>query len=257
MRVGVLGAGGRMGSEVCRTVAGAADLELVAGADPGHVGTTVAGVEISDARDVVLEAGCEAVVDFTHPDAAPENLAWCVGNGMHCVVGTSGFDAVRIAAARALVGEGPPNAVIVPNFAVGAVLMMRFAELAAPHMDRVEVIELHHDAKADAPSGTAVATAEAIQSAREAAGGWPAHPDSTEVVAGSRGGLVGDVRVHAVRLPGLVAHQEVIFGAQGQVLTIRHDSMDRTSFMPGVLLALRAVPHRPGLTVGLAPVLGL
>lgn len=246
-----------MGGEVCATVAAAPDLDLAAAVDPHPTGREIGGLEIAPQREALLDAGCEAVVDFTRPDAAPENLAWCVGHGMHCVVGTSGFDAGRVGEARAVVGEGPPNAVIVPNFAIGAVLMMRFAELAAPHMDRVEVIELHHDGKADAPSGTAVATAEAIQSAREAAGGWPPHPDSTEVVAGSRGGLVGDVRVHAVRLPGLVAHQEVIFGAQGQTLTIRHDSTDRTSFMPGVLLALRSVAHRPGLTVGLAPLLGL
>lgn len=245
-----------MGAEVCRTVAADAGMVLAAAVDPAG-GAGVAGIELSGDRAALAAAGCTVAVDFTHPDAAPGNVDWCLDNGIHAVVGTSGFDAARLEELSRRADAAGANVIVVPNFAIGAVLMMRFAELAAPFMDRVEVIELHHDGKADAPSGTAQSTAERLSTARDAVGGWADRGDSSESVPGARGGIVGGVRVHSVRLPGLVAHQEVIFGATGQTLTLRHDSIDRTSFMPGVLLAVRAVAGRPGLTVGLDPLLGI
>lgn len=240
LRVGVLGARGRMGAEVCRAVDGADDLRLVAQVDVGD--------ELSD----LPGNGAEVVVDFTHPDAVLDNIRYCVEQGIHCVVGTSGFDQPKIDTVRALV-EGRPGVgvLIAPNFALGAVLTMRFAELAARFYPSAEIIELHHAGKVDAPSGTAAHTARLIAEARKSAGlGEP--PDATtSELAGARGATVEDVRVHSVRLAGLVAHQEVLFGGAGETLTIRHDSLDRTSFMPGVLLAVREIRTRPGLTVGL------
>ncbi|MGH9088155.1 MAG: 4-hydroxy-tetrahydrodipicolinate reductase [Acidimicrobiales bacterium] len=247
--VAVLGAAGRMGEEVCRAVDEAADLELVASVDPHLPGT-----DIADA------AAAEVAVDFTDARAARANLAWCAGHGVHAVVGTTGLGPDDLAELGRWFDGSRANAVVAPNFAIGAVLLVRLCELAAPHMDGVEVIELHHDRKVDAPSGTALRTAERIAAARAVAGSPPLPPDPTthEVLAGARGGEApGGVRVHSVRLPGLVAHEEVVFGAAGQSLTLRHDSYDRRSFMPGVLLAVRAVGRRPGLTVGLESILGL
>lgn len=263
IRVGVLGAAGRMGALVCTAICDArdeaGDMDLVAAVDPGAIsgsGCCNGGVQIASDLSALTSAGVDVAVDFTHPDAAPANVSWCLDHGIHAVVGTSGFGEDRLATLRAKVGSGPPNVVIVPNFAVGAVLMMYFAEQAARFFDRAEVIELHHDGKADAPSGTAVRTAERLAAARGAQG-WPDRGDSTELLSGSRGAAIGSVRVHAVRLPGVVASQEVILGTTGQTLTIRHDTFDRSAFMPGVLAAVRAVPDRPGLTVGLERVLGL
>jgi 4-hydroxy-tetrahydrodipicolinate reductase len=245
IKVGVLGAKGRMGSEVSRTVDAAPDLELTA------------AVDVGDARDPL--AGCDVIVDFTHPGAVMDNLRWCLEHGRSVVVGTSGFDDARLAEVRDCLGESPSaRALIVPNFSIGAVLMMYFAAKAAPFFESAEIIELHHAAKADAPSGTATRTASLIAEARAGAElGLP--PDATvSEVAGARGATLDGVRVHSVRLAGLLAHQEVLLGGHGEILTIRHDSMDRSSFMPGVLLAVRGVGSLPpGLTVGLDGMLGL
>ena len=246
INVGVLGARGRMGSQVCQAVAGADGMGIAAEVDEG------------DSRDAL--AGCDVVVDFTHPGAVMDNLRWCVGKGLDTIVGTSGFDEPRLAQVWEWLAAAPSARVlVVPNFSVGAVLMMRVAQQAARFFTSAEVIELHHAAKADAPSGTASRTAAMIAEARAAAGlGEP--PDATvSAVEGARGSaLGGGVHVHSVRLAGLVAHQEVLFGAPGEVLTIRHDSMDRVSFMPGVLRAIRGIAGLPaGLTVGLDALLSL
>ncbi len=259
-RVGVVGAGGRMGQEVCRAVSEAADLELVAAVDPGHDGETVEGLTIAATVDALGPAGTEIAVDFTVAAAARLNLAAYASAGIHAVVGTTGLSDDDLTAAAQSFSHSTANAIVAANFAIGAVLLQRFCELAAPHMDGVEVIELHHNAKRDAPSGTARQTAAAIAAAREKAGAGPlpADPTTEMVLTGARGAeAAGGVRVHSVRLPGLIAHEEVIFGAVGQSLTIRHDSYDRRSFMPGVLLAVRAVPERPGLTVGIESLLGI
>ena len=246
IKVGVLGARGRMGSQVGQAVAGADDMGIAAEVDEG------------DPRDAL--AGCDVVVDFTHPGAVMDNLRWCVGQGLDTIVGTSGFDEPRLAQVREWLAAAPSvRVLVVPNFSVGAVLMMRFAQQAARFFTSAEVIELHHAAKADAPSGTASRTAAMIAEARTAAG-LAEPPDATvSALAGARGtALGGGVHVHSVRLAGLVAHQEVLFGAPGEVLTLRHDSMDRVSFMPGVLRAIRGLAGLPaGLTVGLDPLLGL
>ncbi len=245
IRVGVLGAKGRMGSQVCATVESAADLELAAQVDAG------------DSMDLL--SGIDVVVDFTHPGVVMENLRWCVGHGLSAVVGTSGFSDDRLAEVGGWL-EAQPGArvLVVPNFSIGAVLMMRFAAIAAPFFESAEVIELHHAGKADAPSGTAGRTATLISAARDSAGAGPM-PDATVTAAeGARGADVDGVRVHSVRLAGLVAHQEVLLGGHGEVLTIRHDSLDRASFMPGVLRAVRGIGELPpGLTVGLDGLLGL
>jgi 4-hydroxy-tetrahydrodipicolinate reductase len=245
IKVGVLGAKGRMGSEVCRTVESAADLELAA------------AVDVGDVREPL--ADCDVVVDFTHPGAVMDNLRWCLGHGRNVVAGTSGFDQARLAAVRDWLGEPPSaRALIVPNFSIGAVLMMYFAAKAAPFFESAEIVELHHAAKADAPSGTATRTASLIAEARASAGLGPPPDATVSEVAGARGATLDGVHVHSVRLAGLLAHQEVLLGGHGEVLTIRHDSMDRSSFMPGVLLALRGVGSLPpGLTVGLEGMLGL
>ncbi|WP_344598217.1 4-hydroxy-tetrahydrodipicolinate reductase [Actinomadura vinacea] len=246
IKVGVLGARGRMGAEVCRAVAGADGMELVAAVDEG------------DARDALTAA--DVVVDFTHPGVVMDNLRWCVEHGLHVVVGTSGFDPSRLDAVRGWQAEssGAGNVLIGPNFGIGAVLMMHFAQKAAPFFESVEVVELHHPKKVDAPSGTAYRTAELIAAARAEAG-VPRSPDATtSELDGARGTDVEGVRVHAVRLSGLIAHQEVLLGGHGEVFTIRHDSMNRESFMPGVLLAVRKVAELPDrLTVGIDPLLGL
>ena len=245
IRVGVLGAKGRMGSQVCATIESASDLELAG------------QVDVGDSLDLL--SGADVVVDFTHPGVVMDNLRWCIGHGIAAVVGTSGFGDERLAEVRGwLDGRPEARALIVPNFSVGAVLMMRFAATAAPFFESAEVIELHHAGKADAPSGTATRTAAMISAARDAAGTGPM-PDATATAAeGARGAEVDNVHVHSVRLAGLVAHQEVLLGGHGEVLTIRHDSLDRASFMPGVLLAVRAIGTLPpGLTVGLDSLLGL
>ena len=245
IKVGVLGAKGRMGSEVSRTVEVAPDLELAA------------AVDVGDARDPL--AGCDVIVDFTHPGAVMDNLRWCLEHGRSVVVETSGFAEARLAEVRDWLGESPSaRALIVPNFSIGAVLMMYFAAKAAPFFESAEIIELHHAAKADAPSGTATRTASLIAEARTGGDLGPSPDATVSEVAGARGATLDGVRVHSVRLAGLLAHQEVLLGGHGEVLTIRHDSMDRSSFMPGVLLAVRGVGSLPpGLTVGLDGMLGL
>jgi 4-hydroxy-tetrahydrodipicolinate reductase len=262
IRVGVFGAGGRMGSTVCRAVVGEPELELVAAVDPYHAGIDLhqlgvegTGLQVAAKADAIADAEAEVAVDFTVVDAARDNLRWCAANGVHAVVGTTGFTPDDLAEIQERFAASAANAAIAPNFAIGAVLMMRFAELAAPYFETAEVIELHHDEKADAPSGTAMLTAERMAAASK---DWADEPTTTTVVEGARGGEgPGGIRVHAVRLRGLVAHQEVVLGTTGQSLTIRHDSFDRISFMPGVLLAIRAVRERPGLTVGLDTLLDI
>jgi len=246
IRVGVLGARGRVGSEVCAAVEAAPDLDLVA------------SVDVGDELDSLLTADAEAVVDFTHPDSAMDNLEFCLDHGIHAVVGTTGFDEERLDLLRTWLGNAPRTGVLIaPNFSIGAILMMRFAAAAAPFYESVEVVELHHPDKADAPSGTARRTAELVAAARRAAGLGPVPDATTTSLAGARGADVDGIRVHGLRVRGLVAHQEVILGGPGETLTIRHDSLDRVSFTPGVLTALRAIAEHPGLTVGLESFLDL
>lgn len=243
MKVAVVGAKGRMGRAVCAAVTEADGLDLVAQLD------------VDDDLGQLVEAGAEAVVDFTTPDAVMGTLEFVIDHGIHAVVGTTGFTQERLETVRGWLSRSPGTGVVIAaNFGIGAVLMMRFAELAAPYFESAEIVELHHPDKVDAPSGTAATTARRIAAAREGA----VSPDATtQEVAGARGADVEGVRVHAVRLRGLVAHQEVLFGSVGETLTIRHDSLDRVSFMPGVVLAVRAVSDRPGLTVGIEGLLGL
>jgi 4-hydroxy-tetrahydrodipicolinate reductase len=255
VRVGVVGAAGRMGAEVCRAVAGADDLELVAAVDVSAVGGSLrehAGVDsdltIAGELDALTEARCEVAVEFTGPGSVGANLRWLLEHGIHTVVGATGISGEDLEAARALAADGDANALVAPNFAIGAVLLMRFAAEAAKHLPHVEIIELHHDRKVDAPSGTALRTAELIAEARRTV---PDVPLGDDRHPGARGADHEAVRVHSVRLPGIVANQEVIFGGEGQTLTLRHDSLDRTSFMPGVLLACREVGDLDGLVVGL------
>lgn len=244
IKVGVLGARGKMGSEVVKAVQAATDLELVAALD--------AGDELADF------AAAEVVVDFTRPDVVMGNLQQLIAAGRNVVVGTTGFTAERLTTVEGWLADRPGvGAVIAPNFGIGAVLSIKFAQLAAPYFESSEVIELHHPGKADAPSGTATRTAQVIAEARSAAGMGPMPDATTEGLPGARGADVAGVHVHGIRLAGLVAHQEILFGAHGETLTIRHDSLDRVSFMPGVLLSVREVVRRPGLTVGLDPLLGL
>ncbi len=246
IRVGVLGAAGRMGREICRAVAAADDLELVAAVDPNNAGLEAEGLLVS--ATVEHLADVDVAVDFTLPSTVMPNVRWCLRNGVHAVVGTTGLTPADLEELRAAAAANTANCFVAPNFALGAVLLLRFAAEAARYFDAAEVIELHHDGKADAPSGTAIATARAIAAARE--GEWSA-PEAVGEYAGARGAEVDGVRVHAVRLPGLVAHEEVLFGGPGQTLSLRHDAVDRAAFLPGVLLAIRAVADRPGLTVGL------
>ncbi len=261
IRVGVIGACGRMGQMVCRAVSDDPELVLVAAIDRSHVGESIGStigkphleVWVAEELHELLTAEVEVAVDFTHPDVVRDDVEWAVAHAVDMVVGTTGLSDADLERIRDLLeSEGSEsNVIVAPNFALGAVLMQRFAAEAARFFPAAEVIELHHDGKADAPSGTALATARRIAQERTA------HyvGSHTESVAGARGGDVEGVRVHSIRLPGLVAHQEVILGAPGQTLTIRHDSMDRASFMPGVLMAIKAVGARPGLTVGLEPLL--
>jgi 4-hydroxy-tetrahydrodipicolinate reductase len=260
-----------MGREVCRAVQAQPDLDLVAAVDPLHAGSDVgqliggapSGLAVSGGLEALTAAGTEVVVDFSRLDSARETLAFCADAGIHAVVGTTGFTEVDLAElARRFDGQtaGTTNCVVAPNFAIGAVLMMKFAEMAAPWFEGAEIVESHHDGKLDAPSGTAMRTAEGMAAGRAAAGAGDFPPDRTvtEVLEDARGsaGPAG-VRIHSLRLAGLVAHQEVVFGAVGQSLTLRHDSYDRSSFMDGVVLAVRSVGGRPGLTLGLEPLLGL
>ena len=244
MRVGVLGSKGKVGATMVQAVQAAEDLTLSAEVDAG------------DALSLLTDNNTEVVIDFTHPDVVMENLKFLIDNGIHAVVGTTGFTDERLQQVRAWLAAKPEVAVLIaPNFAIGAVLSMHFAKQAAPFYESVEVIELHHPHKADAPSGTAARTAALIAEARKE---LPPNPDATTAsLPGARGADVDGVPVHSVRLAGLVAHQEILFGTAGETLTIRHDSMDRTSFVPGVLLAVRRVAERPGLTVGIESLLNL
>lgn len=241
MRVAVSGARGRMGTAVCQAVSDADDLELVAAVDEG------------DELDELTDAGAEVVVDFTTPEAVSANVEWFLDHGLHAVVGTTGWDDDDLDRWRELSRASGAHAVVAPNFALGAVLMMHVSGIVSRYMPHVEIVELHHDGKADAPSGTALMTADVIARARDE----DPSPVLGSGLEGARGADRRGIRVHSLRLPGLVAHQEVVFGAEGQTLAIRHDTTDRTAFMPGVLLAVRAVADRPGVTVGLDQVLGL
>jgi 4-hydroxy-tetrahydrodipicolinate reductase len=239
IKVAVLGSRGRMGSEVVKAVTDASDLELVAALDLG------------DSLDTLVTAGAQVVVDFTTPDSVMVNLEFLIQNNINAVVGTTGFDDTRIAKIKSLLSTSKSGVLIAPNFAIGAVLMMEFATKAAKYFESAEIIELHHPNKVDAPSGTAARTAELMSAARKEAK-LPAMPDATtSSLPGARGATVGDVPVHSVRLRGLVAHQEVLLGGIGETLSIRHDSIDRVGFMPGVLLGVRQVVTHPGLTFGL------
>ena len=239
IKVGVLGARGRMGAEVVKAVSEATDLELVAALDLG------------DSLDALVSAGAQVVVDFTTPDSVMANLEFLISHNINAVVGTTGFDDARIAKIKSLLASSKSGVLIAPNFAIGAVLMMEFATKAAKYFESAEIIELHHPNKVDAPSGTASRTAELMSAARKEAG-LPVMPDATTTsLDGARGATVGDIPVHSVRLRGLVAHQEVLLGGIGETLSIRHDSIDRVGFMPGVLLGVRKVVTHPGLTFGL------
>lgn len=241
IRVGVFGAAGRMGTTVCDAVEADDELELVS------------RIDVHDARDDMLAAGAQVAVDFTAADAARDNAQWCAVNGIHAVIGTSGLTEADHGELRAAFARS--NALIAPNFAIGAVLMIRFAELAAPFFDSAEILEMHHDGKIDAPSGTAVHTAERMAAASTA---WAADQTQKENIAGARGSIgAGGIRVHSMRVRGAIASQEVVLGTTGQWMTIRHDTSDRTSFMPGVLLAVKRIAEHPGLTVGLDQYLGI
>jgi 4-hydroxy-tetrahydrodipicolinate reductase len=246
LKVGVLGAQGKVGREVCRAVQEAHDMALVAALDVG------------DSLDLLVESQVDAVVDFTHPDAVMANLEFCVEHDIDAVVGTTGFDDARLEQLRGWLAGRPDTGVLVaPNFSIGAILMMRFATEAARFFESVEIVELHHPDKADAPSGTARRTAEMVAAARRAAG-LGAPPDATSTgLDGARGAQVDGIHVHGLRVRGLVAHQEVVLGGLGETLTIRHDSLDRASFTPGVLVGLRRIGGTPGLTVGLEAFLDL
>ncbi|HEY2333195.1 MAG TPA: 4-hydroxy-tetrahydrodipicolinate reductase [Acidimicrobiales bacterium] len=259
-RVGVFGATGRMGRTVCEAVAAAEGMTLSAAVDPHHEGHDLLSA-VGVASDVMItgdRAGLRAedvdvMVDFTEAAVARDDLLWCAANGVHAVIGTSGLGQDDLETAREAFTRS--NCIVVPNFAIGAVLMIRLAELAAPWFDSVEVIELHHDEKVDAPSGTAIHTVERLAAASPT---WTPDPTTRETVPGARGATgAGGIAVHSVRLRGLFAHQEVLFGTTGQSLSIRHDAYDRSSMMPGVLLAIREIADRPGLTVGLESLLGL
>jgi 4-hydroxy-tetrahydrodipicolinate reductase len=243
IKVGVLGAKGRMGATVCEAITASSDCELVAALD------------LNDDLSGLVTSGAEVVVDFTTPNSVEANLKFLAANDIHAVVGTTGFDADKLAAVEKQFAASKANVVIAPNFGLAAVLMMQFAAKAAPHFESVEIIELHHPRKADAPSGTARRTAEMIADARA---GMAAMPDATtDLIPGARGAIISGVPVHSIRAQGLVAHQEVLFGGPGESLTIRHDSYDRESFMPGVLIAVRKVAQTPGLTYGLEHLLDL
>ena len=261
LRVGVFGVGGRMGIAVAHAVTDAEGLDLVAAVDPSFATVDVGEVTGVEGPSLPVAAGfsdldpsaVDVMVDFTHIEAARQNLVFCAENGIHAVVGTSGFTEDEFDQIGSMFDQS--NCLIAPNFAIGAVLMMRFGELAAPYFDTTEIIELHHEGKRDSPSGTAVSTAERMAAASSQ---WLEDPNESETIPGARGaeGPAG-IRIHSVRMRGLTAHQEIVLGAIGQTLTIRHDSYDRSSFMPGVVLAVRRIADMPGLTVGLDAALGL
>ncbi|HBX82564.1 MAG: 4-hydroxy-tetrahydrodipicolinate reductase [Propionibacteriaceae bacterium] len=243
--VAVLGAKGRMGQEVIRAIQASGDLTLGATLDVGDPLEALVG-------------HADVVVDFTHPDAVLDNLSFCVAHGLHFVAGTSGFDSAKLERVRTLLGSSPKaNVIVAPNFSIGGLLMMHFAEVAAPFFESVEVIELHHPMKVDAPSGTAVNTAERIAAARANAGLGPVPDATTDDPDHARGATVEGIHVHAVRQRGLFANQQVLFGNEGEALTLTHNSFTRASYMPGVLAAVRAVGERPGLTVGIESLLGI
>lgn len=259
IRIGVLGAGGRMGITVCNAVHEDPDLELVAAVDPVRADTKLSrlggptDLRIEEDIAAFVDANVDVGIDFTEAEAARVNVPWMGENGIHAVVGTTGLDDADIDSMRAVFTKS--NCLVAANFAISAVLMMRFAEIAAPYFNTAEVIELHHNLKIDAPSGTAIATAERMA---QASSDWQADPTQTEVIAGARGGKgPGGIRLHSVRMQGMIAHQEVILGAVGQSLLIRQDSYDRTSFMPGIVLAAKNIAEHPGVTVGLDAFLGL
>ena len=246
IKVGVLGSAGKVGQAIVAAVEAADDLTYTVGVDKG------------DALEFFTDTDTQVVVDFTHPDVVMDNLKFLIGNGIHAVVGTTGFTDERLDTVRGWLADSPGTGVLIaPNFAIGAVLSMKFAAQAARFYDSVEVIELHHPHKADAPSGTAYRTAALVAQARAAAGVGPSPDATSEELDGARGATVDGVRVHSVRLAGLVAHQEVLLGTEGETLTIRHDSLDRSSFAPGVLLGVREIASRPGLSVGLEDLMDL
>ncbi|CAL9308859.1 MULTISPECIES: 4-hydroxy-tetrahydrodipicolinate reductase [unclassified Streptomyces] len=246
LRVAVLGAKGRIGSEAVRAVEAADDLELVAALGRG------------DSLDALTESGAQVAVELTTPDSVMDNLDFCVRHGIHAVVGTTGWTDERLARLKGWLEASPETGVLIaPNFSIGAVLTMRFAQLAAPYFESVEVVELHHPNKVDAPSGTATRTAQLIAAARAEAGCAPQPDATTRALDGARGADVDGVPVHAVRLRGLLAHQEVLLGGEGETLTVRHDSLHHSSFMPGILLGCRRVVSAPGLTFGLEHFLDL
>jgi len=243
IKVGVFGAKGRMGSEVCRAVTADDDLELVA------------QVDLDDSPQALVDAGAQVAVDFTTPDAVKQNIRFCLDNGIHSVVGTTGLSDDDRTEIYSWTTASSANVFIAPNFAIGAILMMDFAARAAAHFDTAEIVERHHERKLDAPSGTALRTAELMNDARTEP--WKVPAGETETLRGSRGGDVGGIHIHSLRLPGSVAHQEVVLGVAGETLTIRHDSLDRASFMPGVMLAVKKVSSLEGLTVGLEKLLDI
>ena len=258
IRVGVIGAAGKMGREVLAAIEAAEDLVLSCAVDPRVAELNLDSTVLCISTPAEMPAGAaDVLVDFTNPDAARAHLPATLRQGFHLVVGTTGLGQGEIDELEASSKESGANLLMAANFAIGAILLMRFAVQAAPFFEGVEVIELHHDHKLDAPSGTAIKTVEAIAAARSAAGlGAPHDATSAEVLPGARGALgAGEIHVHSVRLPGLVAHEEVIFGGPGQGLTLRHDSFDRVSFMAGVLLGVRRIAHLPGVTIGLEPLL--
>lgn len=242
-KVAVFGAQGRMGAEACRMVEAADDLELVA--------------TVGSSDDRAAAESADVVIDFTHPDVVMDNLEWCISHGIHAVVGTTGFTEERLGRLRTALNGGRTGVVVASNFGVGAILLMHFAEQAAAFYESVEVIEMHHPDKADAPSGTATTTVQRMAAARERAGSADVPDATAQEVPGARGATVDGIHVHSVRLRGLVAHQEVLFGGVGETLTLRHDSLDRSSFMPGVRLAVRSVADHPGLTLGIEGFLGI
>ena len=240
IKVAVLGSKGRMGAECIKAIAGQSDLELVA------------QIDLGDDIHQLVSSQAQVIVDFTHPDSVMGNLDFAINNGINVVVGTTGFDDQKLAQVKTWLANNPTvGALIAPNFGLGAVLMMQFAAQASKYFESVEIVELHHPNKADAPSGTATRTAEMITQARTSVAKEPMPDATTSALDGARGALVGDVRIHSVRLRGLVAHQEVVLGDTGETLSIRHDSIDRSGFMPGVLLGIRSVVSTPGLTFGL------
>ena len=240
IKVAVLGSKGRMGAECIKAIAGQSDLELVA------------QIDLGDDIHQLVSSQAQVIVDFTHPDSVMGNLDFAINNGINVVVGTTGFDDQKLAQVKTWLANNPTvGALVAPNFGLGAVLMMQFAAQASKYFESVEIVELHHPNKADAPSGTATRTAEMITQARTSVAKEPMPDATTSALDGARGALVGDVRIHSVRLRGLVAHQEVILGDTGETLSIRHDSIDRSGFMPGVLLGIRSVVSTPGLTFGL------